>query len=284
MTTARRPPRSMIARIAAILSTFGAGGAHSMTDIARLTGLPISTVHRLTVELASRNLLHRRVDAMFEIGPLLRRLRKEPWSLPALQQYGPPLLDDLCEATGRRARLGVLREGDLLYMEKRPGPDPVTAFSQGATLPAHATAVGKVLLAFGSPASVRHIVRPMTQFTSRTIVSMEHLQRCLSDIRSRKFGIAAGEHFEGELTIAVPVLAPDGAVAAAIEVDVEPSRRNYETCRVALLVGAGALSRELELAESGSPQHLAIVQPLAKNRLRDSIPIPPVDGQLASSI
>lgn len=278
MPSTRMPPRSVVARIAAILTTFRTGSAHSITEIARLTGLPISTAHRLANELASWNLLHRRDDAMFEIGPMLRRLGDGTWSFSVVEQKGPPLLTDLSEATDRRVRLGVLLNGRIVYMEKRPGFDRVTAFSRNATLPAHATALGKVLLAFAPQASIAHIVRPMMAFTPRTINSIDQLQRALRTIKMRKFAVSAGEHFESELAIAVPVLAPDGTVAAALEADVEPSKLGFELCRAALLVAAGALGRDLEAAQVGKRRHLAIVPTSAAVGRAPLAMLPPVAG------
>ena len=60
--------RSVTSKITSILMTFTEGSAHSLTEIARLAGLPISTTHRLTSELASWRLLER-TDA----GQLPRR-------------------------------------------------------------------------------------------------------------------------------------------------------------------------------------------------------------------
>jgi len=56
------PSRSAVSRITAILSTFLTGDSHSITEIARLTGLPVSTTHRIAVDLASWQLLHRSSD------------------------------------------------------------------------------------------------------------------------------------------------------------------------------------------------------------------------------
>ena len=142
------PPRSAVSRITAILSTFLTGGSHSVTEMARLTGLPVSTTHRLAVDLASWQLLHRTADGQYRVGMILRQLGGEAWSLPVLTERGPHVVTDLCEATRRRARLGVLENGRVAYIEKRVGADPVTPFGSSATLPAHATAVGKALLAF----------------------------------------------------------------------------------------------------------------------------------------
>ena len=142
------PPRSAVSRITAILSTFLAGGSHSVTEMARLTGLPVSTTHRIVVDLASWQLLHRTADGQYRVGLILRQLGGEAWSIPALIERGPHVVTDLCEMTRRRARLGILDSGRVsLHREAgrwRPG-HPVR---RSATLPAHATAVGKALLAF----------------------------------------------------------------------------------------------------------------------------------------
>ena len=53
------PPRSVASRITAILSTFLTGESHSITEIAHMTGLPISTTHRIAADLAAWQLLQR---------------------------------------------------------------------------------------------------------------------------------------------------------------------------------------------------------------------------------
>ncbi len=79
--------------------------------------------------------------------------------MPVLTERGPHVVTDLCEATRRRARLGVLANGRVTYIEKRVGADPVTPFGHPATLPAHATALGKALLAFAPREAVAAVGR-----------------------------------------------------------------------------------------------------------------------------
>src|SRR4051812_27296540 len=62
------PPRTVASRLTAILLTFRSGSSHSLTEIAQLTGLPMSTVHRLATEMASWQLLTRTDDGRYEIG------------------------------------------------------------------------------------------------------------------------------------------------------------------------------------------------------------------------
>jgi DNA-binding IclR family transcriptional regulator len=247
------PPRSAIARVTAILATFRTGSAHSVTELARLTGLPVSTTHRMAHELAAHGLLYRRTDAAYEVGPVLRGLGEGSWSFSTLQQTGPRLLTDLSNATEHRTRLGVLVEGRVAYIEKRYGNEPPTTFSRGATLPAHATALGKALLAFAPCATLTRVARPLTTFTPRTLKSFDELNRALRIIRTTGLAVSLGEHFADEVTMALPIFAPDGAVAAALEVEVTESRSDFQLCRATLAVAAGAMTRELGTTTASDP-------------------------------
>ena len=254
----RTPPRSVVARITAILATFRSGSAHSVTEMARLTGLPVSTTHRMANELAALGLLYRRADSTFEIGPALRGLGASTWSSSALQQDGPRLLADLSDATGHRARLGVLVNGRVAYIEKHFGPDPATTFSRGATLPLHATAIGKVLLAF-TPRASAHVARPLRTFTPRTHSSIDQLHRALKVIRRAQLAVNVGEHFPEEVTVAAPIFAAGGAAVAALEVEVARSQSDFPLCRAALLVAAGAMTRVLEATTTAAHPALGLV-------------------------
>ena len=280
----RIPPRSVVSRLTAILATFRTGSVHSVTEMARLTGLPVSTTHRMVNELAGRNLLHRRADSTYEVGSALRGLGDGTWSFSALQQQGPHLLTDLTEATGHRTRLGVLVEGRVAYMEKRFGPDPATTFARGAALPAHATAVGKALLAYLPQVSVAHVVSPLITFTPQTLDSLDRLHHALHVVRAQKLAMSLGEHFAGECTIAAPVFAPDGTVAAAVEVEVAGSRRDFQLCRAALVVGAGALTRELASTTPGAFSQLEIVPGLIDSGRASLEPIRPGRRQLTQTL
>ena len=147
--------RSVTSKITSILLTFTEGSEHSLTEIARLAGLPISTAHRLTSELASWRLLERTEDGQYRAGLPLRMIGTIDACPPSIAERAPCVLEDLSAATKCRARLGVLRDLEVAYIQKQPGPRPATAFTAAATLPPHATALGRVLLAFSPPAPWR---------------------------------------------------------------------------------------------------------------------------------
>jgi DNA-binding IclR family transcriptional regulator len=239
------PPRSLVGRLTAILSTFLAGDCHSVTEIARLTRLPVSTTHRLTAELVSWQLLRRTADGRYEVGLTLQRLGGDGWSVPTLHERGPQVVTDLCEVTHQRARLGVLRGDRVAYIEKQAGPEPATAFCANAVLPAHATALGKALLAFAPRETVSSVEQRLTAYTSHTLTTPDQLHRGLQATRLTRRAVARGELFPGDWAVAVPVFGSGGVVVAALELDVHDVRTDIETCTAALAVAARGLSREL---------------------------------------
>jgi DNA-binding IclR family transcriptional regulator len=242
-----KPPRSVVSRLAAILLTFRSGGSYSITEIARLTGLPVSTTHRLTGELASWQLLRRAPDGRYEVGVNLQRLDYEVGRAPDLYDRAPLVVADLSAITGRRARLGVLRGGRVAYTEKQVGPDPATPFSARAALPAHATAMGKALLAFSPRETVALVQQQLTVYTAHTLTSPSQLHGELQAARLSHIATACGELTSGDCAVAVPVFGPGGTVVAALELQVHDLPADVAVCRSTLAVAARGLSRELSL-------------------------------------
>jgi DNA-binding IclR family transcriptional regulator len=131
----------------------------------------------------------------------------------------------------------------------------VTSFDVAATLPAHATALGKVLLAF-SPARITDglIAKGLAQFTRYTIVAPEKFRHSLTTIRQAHVAVSSGELEVGNHCVAMPVFA-DGKVLAAIEVQVGDPQDDLARVSPALAVACGGLSRELSVAMKGR-QHV----------------------------
>ena len=252
--------RTVSGRLAAILMTLGSGGAHSLTEMARLTGLPMSTVHRLVGELASHQLLRRASDGRYEVGPNLLRLIGGG-CVPDLEERAPLVLADLSEVTGRRARLGVLRGDRVIYIEKRPGPDPATPWSDWASLPTHATALGKALLAFAPRQSVVAVQRALALYTPRTISTPDGLHRELQLVRQTRCAHSRGELVPGDCAVACPVFGPGGTVVAALELQVHDLGSDVAHYRTVLDVAARGLSRELTLAatDGDGRRHLRLL-------------------------
>ena len=259
--------RSVTSKITSILLTFTEGSEHSLTEIARLAGLPISTAHRLTSELAGWRLLERTEDGLYRAGLPLRMIGTADDCPPTVAERGPCVLEDLSAATRSRARLGVLRELEVAYIEKLPGSRPATSFVPAATLPSHATALGRVLLAYSSPHVVElTILRGLRAYTPHTVTSPERLRRALGVTRLSRVAITRWE-LEAELCgIAMPVFGPGGDVVAAVELAVGDPGRDLQSAMAALVIATRSLSRELAgqpRAASVLPHQRSLTDPVA---------------------
>jgi IclR family acetate operon transcriptional repressor len=186
--------RSVTAKLVAILTSFGAGGYLNLSQLARCAGLPLSTAHRLAGELVAADFLRRCPDGGFRSGSAIQRLTQGTSGLPMLQERAPQVVEDVVDALHRPVRLGVLDELEVAYIEKAPGYTPVTSFSPAARLPAHATALGKALLAFASPDIVRLITAaPLPAYTARTLVRADQLLHAMQCTRRTGPAISRGE-------------------------------------------------------------------------------------------
>ena len=253
------PGQSVTSRVAAILLAFTDCNVHSLTEIARLTRLPVSTAHRLAVELAATDFLERDESGRYRVAPSLRQLGGAVWRTPTLTERGPFVLDDLSAATHRTARLGVLSGTAVNYIEKRPH-QPVTNFESAATLPAHATAVGKALLAF-SPTRMadRLIMKGLPQFTRNTITAPDVLRHNLALIRRAGLAVSVGELEIGTNAVAMPVFSDRKAIAV-IELQVRDTRHELATVTAALAMACGSLSRELKGGSAAEPFNDRLIQ------------------------
>ena len=236
--------RSVVSRVAAILMAFRSGGTHSLTELARLAGLPISTTHRLVGDLVSRRVLERTEDGAYRVGLPLRMIGgiALPSSPPLLEQ-ALVVIADVAAVTGTAVRVGVLDSRRAVVAVTGPGRTPADGFADDP-IPAHASALGRVLLAF-SPAEVVDEAIAAARTTAGAVpFSPERLRRLLATTRLTRVAVrrdAAG----GRCEVAVPVFGTGGLLLAALEASVPDLTTGFEQARGALLVAAGSLSRQL---------------------------------------
>jgi DNA-binding IclR family transcriptional regulator len=204
--------RSVTNKITSILMTFTEGSEHSLTEISQLAGLPISTAHRLTSELASWRLLERTADGRYKAGLALRMMGTGDSCPPALRERAPCVLEDLSRVTRCRVRLGVLQDLEVAYIEKQPGPRPVSSFMPAATLPVHPTALGRALLAFASASVVEMtILRGLRAYTPHTVTAPDRFRRALAVVRLTRVAVTRFELEATSCAVAVPVFGPGAA-------------------------------------------------------------------------
>ena len=130
-----------------------------------------------------------------------------------------PILDDLRERTGESVSLGVRRGNEVVVIEQATSPSSLRFdHPAGAELALHASAMGKVLLAFSStaPAKTLAAVGPFDRFTERTYTTTEQLTQELELVRDRGYATNIEERHIGVCGVAAPVRSQRGGAHAAV--------------------------------------------------------------------
>ena len=121
----------------------------TQTEIAELLGLPLPSVHRLTKVLVGRGWLVRDEDTRrLSLGLEIARLMPALLAGLRLPDIAREHVRALAQTTGETVNLAVLHGGEGLYLLSESGANLLTPRAPvGLRLPAHATALGKCLLA-----------------------------------------------------------------------------------------------------------------------------------------
>lgn len=219
----------------------------SLSDIARRSGLPLSTTHRVVGELLSWGALERRDDGRYRIGLRLYEIAALAPSGTALRDAAMPFMEDLYELTHEVVQLAVRQGTELMFTERLAGRTSVGVHTRvGLRFPLPASGAGLVLLAF-APAEVQEqvLTGPLQRFTHKTIVDAGRLRSILADVRRTGIAVSDGQVTTDATAVAAPIRDPSGEVVAAVSVVVHAG--TYDTAVLSALVGTAArgISRSL---------------------------------------
>ncbi|MET7462758.1 IclR family transcriptional regulator [Nonomuraea sp. NPDC005501] len=240
----REAGRTVTSKVLAILGAFDAAYPRlTLTDLARRSGLPLSTVHRLAAELEGGRVLSRGPDGRLRIGLRLWELGR--LAAGDLQEVAHPWLLELFAGTGENVHLAVRDGVEALYLDKVHGRRAVRIVSRtGGRLPMHPTGVGKALLAYAPEWFVHaYLARELERPTPHTITEPGRLARELAAVRAQGYALTFEEMTLGSCSAAAPVLV-EGRAVAAVGI-VLSSRRARELHRLVepLRAAAGEIAR-----------------------------------------
>jgi len=238
-----------VERAVALLGALAAGGDRGTNELARTTGLSASTVSRLLATLAAGGLVeHVPATGRYRLGLRLLELGSAALAGTDLREVARPHLQALARATGETATLSAPAEGQAVTVDFVQSAASVQSVARlGRPSVAHATATGKVLLAFGAGELPSE---PLERFTARTTTTTAALAGAVAEARQRGYAEAAGEREEDLNAIAAPVRGRHGELVAILGLQGPASRfgRGAMTAAVpALLERAAALSQALGL-------------------------------------
>jgi IclR family acetate operon transcriptional repressor len=209
-----------IERAIAVLECLGDSETSlSLTEISRHVGLSASTTHRLLRALTQAGYVDQdHSTERYGLGIGVAVLGQRAMERSGYQ-LARPVLAALSERTGESASLGIRRGAEVVVLDRVAGPAPLRFdHPAGAELAVHASAMGKVLLAFSS-SSIADEVRALDTlrpFTTRTIVDRDALATELADVVALGYATNHEERYDGVSGIAAPVRSPGGFAHAAV--------------------------------------------------------------------
>jgi IclR family acetate operon transcriptional repressor len=239
-----------VGRALAVLDALADGGELGTNELARRTRVNASTVSRLLATLADGGLVaHVPESGRYRLGLRLVELGNAALAALDVRELARPHLQELVRETAETATLSVPGERDAVTIDFVQSPRSVQSVARiGRPSVGHATAAGKVMLAFGDgvPAG------PLEAFTERTIVDPGTLERELDRVRERGWAEAVEEREPGLAALAAPVLGPAGELVAVLGVQ-GPSERFDRGARRAAVAPLVELAAGISAAVGGPP-------------------------------
>ncbi len=213
-----------IDRALEILGCFTFERCHlNLGELKELLGLSKSTLFRLLQTLAKNRIVSYDPNSnRYSLGMRLFELGEIAVSSTTLRQIASPFLDFLEAESGYPALVGILDEGELVYIDGRPGRKPVPLFGtrHGKRQPPHRGAVGKALMAYLPDGEIDPLLGryPLQRLTPRSITDTSKFKESLDEVRQMGYAYEEGELVEGVIGIAAPVRNHAGKVVASVGV------------------------------------------------------------------
>ncbi|WP_406089390.1 IclR family transcriptional regulator C-terminal domain-containing protein [Streptomyces sp. NBC_01013] len=245
-----------LARGLTVLAAFGEGrSVLTLTDTARATGLARATARRALITLEHLGYVTVR-GRDHRLTPRVLALGYPPLSRATLPQIAQPHLAALTGQVRDSASLAVLVGDDVQYTGRVATQRIMNVnITVGTRFPAHATSMGRVLLAALPPAE-RERLLARTQpkaLTPYTVTRPDELRAGLERVRAQGYALVDEELEVGLRSVAVPVHDRRGTVVAAVNVAMHSSSRTLEDCVTDVLprlrTTAGRIEADLHITE-----------------------------------
>lgn len=198
-------------------------GEYKMTDLCEATGINKSSMFSLLRTMEALNWVIRDEKEAYALGAGMAYLNtvfneshKQNYNL--VEQFLQASMESV-KAVGETFQLSVLDRSEIIYLAKQEGPSLVKLESSpGMRFPAHATAMGKMLLALLPPEELeqRYVDRSLPPVTVHTVTDWNEFTVKMAEIRSNGYAVDHEEIIQGICCVAAPVMDASGRAVAAV--------------------------------------------------------------------
>lgn len=249
--------RSAFAVLSAV-SDAGPVGA-SVHHVCRATGLHKRSAYRHLRSLRALGMIEAVTEetGRYRLGAAAAGLAVHASDQRTFLRRARAFANDLTERTREPVHVTVYDHGTAVTVATASGD--ATRSAEAATVvlgsrrPAHASASGKIFLAYNQVALEAYLIRPLQAFTEFTIVESKVLRAECGRIRERGWSVDVQENLPGVSCVAVPVWGLNKRVVGSIVVSMRrpdlPDARRADLLNQ--LVPAGV---DFSRAVGGEPQ------------------------------
>jgi DNA-binding IclR family transcriptional regulator len=223
-----------VVKVLDILEHLGAAqGAVSVSELARATGLNVSTAFRLLQTLMARGYVEQeRHNRGYFLGPRIFQMGSAYLQGSDLATIARPHLEALRDAVGETAYLVMFSQGEIVQLCKADGKQAVSAAIRPMVRePAYCTATGKVLLSALSTEEFDKYVQgvDLEPFTPQTLTSKAELRREIGRVRENGFALYNEEFVPNLCCVSIPVTDHNGGAPVAAMSIAMPKMRFRKT-------------------------------------------------------
>jgi IclR family pca regulon transcriptional regulator len=236
----------------AVIKAFsGESPSLTITAVSKRTGLTRAVARRYLFTLSELGCVKEN-DGQFTLTPKVLDLGFTYLSTMSVADLAQPYMEQVVAELHESCSLSVLDGREVVYVGRVPAKRIMSVnLVVGSRLPAHATSMGKVLLAHATARELDAFFAgpALAPMTKKTMCAEAELRQALADIRVCGWALADQESEEGIRSVAAPVFTRGQRVVAAINVSAHASRvSKVQLCRDYLPVlvdAARAVSRSL---------------------------------------
>src|SRR5262245_27232978 len=224
----------------------------SLPEVAELSGLNRTTAYRFVYTLRKLGYLELEADTRrYRLGSRILQLGFEYLNSLQIVDRAYPYLRALRDEVGESTHLGILDETSVVYVARVPSARLVTtSVNVGSRIPAHLTAMGRVLLAGLPPDRIERALDAIdfSPMTPHSVADREGLVKKLEQTREQGYAVTDQEYEAGVCAAAAPIYGAEGGVIAAINISGPALRVSKEAIRRTLLPALLRTSGELSMA------------------------------------
>lgn len=214
-----------LARGIAVMKAFDAEHpVLSLSEVAARAGIPAASARRFLRTLESLGYVTSERKE-FRLTPRVLDIGYGYLSSLTLPEVIQPHLETLTRALDESASASVLDGSDIVYVARVAARRIMSvSITIGTRFPAHATSMGRVLLAALPPADIQPLIASASAISTETITDPVLLTREINRVREHGWAMVDGELETGLRSIAAPVRAKNGQTVAAVNVSTSTSR------------------------------------------------------------